>query len=213
MTVTPTAVMLVDDHEVVCAGFKLLVDGCLDLRVVAEARTGEDAVRRLDDARPDVVVMEIDLPGVGGLAAIRRIHARARAARVLVLSAREDAMHARRALQAGALGYLTKRSAPEALTGAIRRVARGERFLDAEIARAVATRGSAASDPLDGLSEKEFDVFLVVAKGRSVVEIARAMFLSPRTVGTHLYNIKQKLGASNPARLTLMAVRAGVLMP
>jgi two-component system invasion response regulator UvrY len=214
MSVTPTTVMLVDDHAVVRAGFKLLIDSSPDIRVAAEAGSGEDAVRRFDEARPDVVVMEISLPGMGGLEAIRRLRARTRAVRILVLSAHEDAMHARRALQAGALGYLTKRSAAEALIRAIRRVGQGERFLDAQIARAVASRElSATRDPLDGLSEREFNVFLALAKGRSVSEIAGVMFLSPRTVGTHLFHIKQKLGASNSARLALMAVRAGLLTP
>jgi two-component system, NarL family, invasion response regulator UvrY len=214
MSVTPTTVMLVDDHAVVRAGFKLLIDSSPDIRVAAEAGSGEDAVRRFDEARPDVVVMEISLPGMGGLEAIRRLRARTRAVRILVLSAHEDAMHARRALQAGALGYLTKRSAAEALIRAIRRVGQGERFLDAQIARAVASRElSATRDPLDGLSEREFNVFLALAKGRSVGEIAGVMFLSPRTVGTHLFHIKQKLGASNSARLALMAVRAGLLTP
>jgi two-component system, NarL family, invasion response regulator UvrY len=214
MSVTPTTVMLVDDHAVVRAGFKLLIDSSPDIRVAAEAGSGEDAVRRFDEARPDVVVMEISLPGMGGLEAIRRLRARTRAVRILVLSAHEDAMHARRALQAGALGYLTKRSAAEALIRAIRRVGQGERFLDAQIARAVASRElSASRDPLDGLSEREFNVFLALAKGRSVSEIAGVMFLSPRTVGTHLFHIKQKLGASNSARLALMAVRAGLLTP
>lgn len=214
MSVTPTTVMLVDDHAVVRAGFKLLIDSTPDIRVAAEAGSGEDAVRRFDEARPDVVVMEISLPDMGGLEAIRRLRARTRAVRILVLSAHEDAMHARRALQAGALGYLTKRSAAEALIRAIRRVGQGERFLDAQIARAVASRElSATRDPLDGLSEREFNVFLALAKGRSVREIAGVMFLSPRTVGTHLFHIKQKLGASNAARLALMAVRAGLLTP
>jgi two-component system, NarL family, invasion response regulator UvrY len=214
MPVTPITVMLVDDHALVRAGFRLLIDGSPDIRVAAEAGNGEDAVRRFDEVRPDVVVMEISMPGMGGLEAIRRIHAKARSARILVLSAREDAMHARRALQAGALGYLTKRSAAEALIGAIRRVVQGERFLDAEIARTVATgKLSGAGDPLDTLSEREFDVFLALAKGRSVREVAGVMFLSPRTVGTHLYNIKQKLGVSNSARLALMAVRAGLVTP
>jgi two-component system invasion response regulator UvrY len=214
MPVTPITVMLVDDHALVRAGFRLLIDGSPDIRVAAEAGSGEDAVRRFDEVRPDVVVMEISMPGMGGLEAIRRIHAKARSARILVLSAREDSMHARRALQAGALGYLTKRSAAEALIGAIRRVGQGERFLDAEIARTVATgKLSGAGDPLDTLSEREFDVFLALAKGRSVREVAGVMFLSPRTVGTHLYNIKQKLGVSNSARLALMAVRAGLVTP
>ncbi|HEY7238809.1 MAG TPA: response regulator transcription factor, partial [Burkholderiales bacterium] len=108
-------VMLVDDHAVVRMGFRLLIDGASDMRVVAEASSGEDAVRAVAEAQPDVVVMDISMPGIGGLEAVRRIVSRAPEARVLVLSAHEDAMHARRTLKAGAAGYLTKRSAAEAL--------------------------------------------------------------------------------------------------
>ena len=210
---TPTTVMLVDDHSVVRMGFRLLLEGSSDIRVVAEAESGEDAVRRFDEARPEVVVMDISMPGIGGLEAIRRILAREPAARILVLSAHEDAMHARRVLKAGAVGYLTKRSAAEALIQAIRQVNQGKTFLEAPRPGA---RGPAAvrrRDPLDTLSEKEFKVFLALAQGQSVQEIAEVLSLSPRTVGTHLYNIKQKLGASNSAELALIAIRAGLLTP
>jgi two-component system invasion response regulator UvrY len=206
--------MLVDDHSVVRMGFRLLLDGSPDIRVVAEAESGEDAMRRFDEARPDVVVMDISMPGIGGLEAIRRILARDAAARILVLSAHEDAMHARRVLEAGAAGYLTKRSAAEALIQAIRQVAQGKTFLEPEIAQELAIRQfSGVRDPLDGLTEKEFKVFLALARGQSVQEIAEVMSLSPRTIGTHLYNIKQKLGVSNSAELAIMAMRAGLLTP
>ncbi len=209
-----TKVMLVDDHSVVRMGFRLLLEGSSDIRVVAEAESGEDAIRRFDEARPDVVVMDISMPGIGGLEAIRRILAREPAARILVLSAHEDAMHARRVLKAGAVGYLTKRSAAEALIQAIHQVNQGKTFLEPEIAQELAIQQlSGPRDPLDTLSEREFKVFLALAGGQSVQEIAGVMSLSPRTVGTHLYNIKQKLGASNSAELALMAIRAGLLTP
>ena len=214
MSATRTTVMLVDDHSVVRMGFRLLLEGSPDIRVVAEAESGEEAIRRFDEARPDVVVMDISMPGIGGLEAIRRILARDAAARILVLSAHEDAMHARRVLEAGAAGYLTKRSAAEALIQAIRQVGQGKTFLEPEIAQELAIRQfSGVRDPLDGLTEKEFKVFLALAQGQSVQEIAEVMSLSPRTVGTHLYNIKQKLGVSNSAELALMAMRAGLLTP
>ena len=223
MSAAQTNVMLVDDHSVVRMGFRLLLEGSSDIRVVAEAESGEDAIRRFAEARPDVVVMDISMPGIGGLEAIRRILAREPAARILVLSAHEDAMHARRVLEAGAAGYLTKRSAAEALIQAIRQVRQGKTFLEPEIAHELAIRQlSGARDPLDTLSElalrvyqgnKEFKVFLALAQGQSVQEIAEVMSLSPRTVGTHLYNIKQKLGASNSAELAIMAMRAGLLTP
>ena len=214
MAAVRIGVMLVDDHAVVRMGFRLLVDGAPDMRVVAEAESGEDAVRAIDEARPDVVVMDIAMPGIGGLEAVHRIIAREPAARILVLSAHEDAMHARRALKAGAAGYLTKRSAAEALIQAIRQVCQGRTFLEPQIAQELALRQLAgAAEPLDTLSEKEFKVFMALANGQSVQDIAAVLSLSPRTVGTHLYNIKQKLGAANSAELALIAMRAGLLTP
>jgi len=211
---TPIKIMLVDDHAVVRMGFRLLLNGSPDMKVVAEADSGESALRHLEQAEPDVVVMDVAMPGIGGLEAIHRILAKQPGARILALSAHEDAMHARRALKAGAMGYLTKRSAAEALIQAIRQVRQGKTFLEPEIAQQLAVqRVSGAPDPLDTLSEKEFKVFLALAKGQSVQEIATVMSLSPRTVGTHLYNIKQKLGASNSAELAIMAMRAGLLKP
>jgi two-component system, NarL family, invasion response regulator UvrY len=207
-------VMLVDDHAVVRMGFRLLIDAASDMRVVAEADSGEAALRQLEEARPGVVVMDISMPGIGGLEAVRRILARNSGARILVLSAHEDAMHARRLLKAGAAGYLTKRSAAEALIQAIRQVSQGATFLEPQIAQELALRQvSGGREPLDTLSETEFKVFLALARGESVQQIAGIMSLSPRTVGTHLYNIKQKLAASNSAELALIAMRAGLLTP
>jgi two-component system, NarL family, invasion response regulator UvrY len=212
MSAARIAVMLVDDHAVVRMGFRLLIEAAPDMRVVAEAESGEDAVRRIEEARADVVILDISMPGIGGLEAVHRILARAPQARILVLSAHEDAMHARRVLKAGAAGYLTKRSAAEALIEAIRAVFQGRSFLEPQIARQLELQ-QALADPLERLSEKEFKVFLALAGGQSVQDIAAVMSLSPSTVGTHLYNIKQKLGAANSAELALIAMRAGLLTP
>ena len=123
-------------------------------------------------------------------------------------------MHARRVLKAGAVGYLTKRSAAEELIQAIRQVNQGKTFLEPSIAQQLAMQQlSGEKSPVDMLSEKEFKVFLALAKGQSVAEIAEILSLSPRTIGTHLYNIKQKLGASNSAELAIIAMRAGLLDP
>ena len=212
MTERTITTMLVDDHAVVRMGFRLLLEGASDIKVVAEADSCEEAVKRFSEVRPDVIVMDISMPGIGGLEAIDRIIAREPAARILVLSAHEDAMHARRVLKAGAAGYLTKRTAAEELIKAIRQVHQGKTYLEPEIAQQLAMQQlSGARNPVDALSEKEFKVFLALAKGQSVQEIAEVMSLSPRTVGTHLYNIKQKLGASNSAELALIAMRAGLI--
>lgn len=208
------SVMLVDDHAVVRMGFRLLLDGSPDIRVVAEAESGEDAVRRVQEVKPQVVVMDLSMPGIGGLEALSRILARDPATKILVLTAHEDAMHAKRVLKAGALGYLSKRSAPEALIQAIRQVMQGRTFLEPAIAQELAVQQvTGERTPVDMLSEKEFKVFLALAKGQSVADIAQVMSLSPRTIGTHLYNIKQKLGAANSAELAIIAMRHGLMDP
>jgi two-component system invasion response regulator UvrY len=207
-------VMLVDDHAVVRMGFRLLLEGSQDIEVIAEAESGEDAVRRFQELAPDVLVMDISMPGIGGLEAIDRILAKKAQQRILVLSAHEDVMHAKRVLKAGATGYLTKRSAADVLMEAVRSVHKGITFLEPMIAQELALEQvSGSKNPIDALSEKEFKVFIALAKGQSVQEIAVVMSLSPRTIGTHLYNIKQKLNASNSAELAIIGIRSGLIDP
>ena len=208
-------VLLVDDHAVVRTGFRLLLQSLADVSVVAEAESGEAACQRYLELTPDVVVMDLAMPGMGGLEALRRIRARHPQARVLALSAHDDPMHARRALQEGALGYLSKRSAPETLLEAVTTVASGRRYLDAALAQklALAEIEGAAKPPIEQLSEREFDVFIRLARGATVQKIAEDLKLSASTVGTHLYNIKQKLQVANQSELTLLAIRHGLIEP
>lgn len=210
---TPTLrIMLVDDHAVVRMGFRLLLDTTSDLRVVAECGSGEEALQCFAEVNPDVVVLDLSMGGMGGLETLSRLLAKWPATRVLVLSAHEDTAHPRRALAAGALGYLTKRSAAEALIEAIRQVAAGKLFLEPALAQEIVVEQvGRPGSPLETLSAREFEVFVMLARGKSVAEIAAVLFLSPRTVGTHLYNIKQKLGAGNAAELTLIAIRNGLI--
>ncbi|MBU3694390.1 MAG: response regulator transcription factor [Rhodocyclaceae bacterium] len=207
-------VVLTDDHAVVRMGFRLLLQGTHDIEVIGEAETGEEAVKRFVELKPDVLVMDLSMPGMGGLEAITRVLAKDDHARILILSAHEDTIHPKRVLKAGAVGYLSKRSAAEELIQAIRQVAGGKMYMEAAIAQQMAVEQiSGDKSPVDVLSAREFEVFLALAKGQSVNDIAAVLHLSPRTVGTHLYNIKQKLGASNQAELAIMAVRAGLLEP
>jgi two-component system invasion response regulator UvrY len=204
-------VMLVDDHALVRMGFRMLLADA-QVEVIAEAADGEQACQLYPQARPDVVVMDLSMPGMGGLEAVRRLLAQDPKARVLALSAHEDTAHPRRVLRAGALGYLAKRSAPEALIEAVRTVARGDRYIDAVTARALAMAQLEGDDsPADVLSEREFSVFLQLARGASVSQIASNLSLSASTVGTHLYHVKQKLRAGNQSELTLVALRWGLI--
>ena len=206
-------VLLVDDHAVVRTGFRLLLQSLAEVSIVGEAESGEAACQCYPELTPDVVVMDLAMPGMGGLEALRRIRARHPQARVLALSAHDDPMHARRALQEGALGFLSKRSAPETLVEAVTTVAGGRRYLDTQLAQklALAEIEGAAKPPIEQLSEREFDVFIRLARGATVQKIAEDLKLSASTVGTHLYNIKQKLQVTNQSELTLLAIRHGLI--
>ncbi|MEI8363530.1 MAG: response regulator transcription factor [Betaproteobacteria bacterium] len=207
-------VMLVDDHAVVRMGFKMLLELDADIKVVAEAESGEQSIQRYMEFKPTVVVMDITMPGIGGLEAIERILAKDSSAKILVLSAHEDSVHPKRVLNAGAMGYLTKRSAAEEMIKAIRTVASGKKYLEASVAQKMAIQQlSGDQNPVDVLSPREFEVFMALAKGKTTNEIAETLFLSPRTVGTHLYNIKQKLNANNSAEIALIAMRSGLIDP
>jgi two-component system invasion response regulator UvrY len=206
-------VLLVDDHAVVRMGFRLLLQSVAEMSVIAEADSGEAACQLYLELSPDVVVMDLAMPGMGGLEALRRIRARHSQAQVLTLSAHDDPMHARRALQEGALGFLSKRSAPEALLEAVTVVAAGRRYLDPVLAQklALAEFDGAAKSPVERLSEREFEVFVRLAGGATVQRIASDLNLSASTIGTHLYNIKQKLSVVNQSELTLIAIRHGLI--
>lgn len=205
------AVLLADDHAIVRMGFRLLLEGAGAARVT-EADCGEAALAMYEQMPPDVLVMDISMPGMGGLAALARLLARRPEARVLMLSAHHESIVPMRALKAGALGYLSKRCQPEELVRAVHQVSQGRRYLDPALAQAVALANLAGdADPASALTEKEMLVFLQLSQGRSVNAVALDFHLSPSTVGTHLYHIKQKLNVSNASEMTMVALRSGLL--
>lgn len=204
-------ILLADDHAIVRMGFRLLLEGAGAV-VAGEAASGEDVLRLYGELLPDVLVMDVSMPGIGGLAALERLAARHPGARVLMLSAHQDALIPVRALKAGAIGYLCKRCLPDEFLQAVRQVGRQQRYIDPELAQQVAlAQISGTSHPADTLTEKEFTVFLQLAQGRSVNQVAQDFHLSASTVGTHLYHIKQKLNASNAAELAVIAMRSGLM--
>lgn len=209
-----TRVILVDDHAVVRAGVRRLLSDAPDILVLADAENGEQAIREFSAHQPDVLLLDLNMPGMGGLEALRRILARHPQARILILSMHEDAIYPSRALQAGARGYVTKGCAPETLLDAIRAVADGKVFLEARIAQQLAqSRVADTTEPLMGLTGREFEVFRLLTAGKSVSETAETLFLSAKTVGTYQTRIFNKLGANNLADLTRLAVRMGHLEP
>ncbi|HEX6996937.1 MAG TPA: response regulator transcription factor [Gammaproteobacteria bacterium] len=214
MTGARVRVLLVDDHAVVRAGYRLLLKQAPEIEVVAEAATGEQACSAFAAHRPDVVVMDLSLPGISGLEALRRILARDPAARVLVFSMHEDALFVERALAAGARGYIAKSSAPTVLVDAVKRVAGGEVLVDPGLAsRLHAHRARGADTPFGALSTREFEIFCLLAEGLSSNDIARRLALSPKTVANYASQIKDKLGAGTTAELARLAIRHGLVRP
>jgi two-component system invasion response regulator UvrY len=210
----PIRVALVDDHAVVRMGFRLLLETAPDIIVVGEADGGEAACEQYRQWRPDVTFVDVAMPGMGGIETARRIRGLDAKARIIALSSYEDASHSRRMLKAGAMGYLSKRSAPDGMTEAVYKVMRGEMALDPHIAHRLATVSGHACDEdrmLEALSEREFETFICLARGMSVAQAAEHMGVAASTAGTYLYNIKQKLALQNQAEMTLIAIRQGLI--
>lgn len=205
-------VLLVDDHAVVRAGYRLLLQNSPDVDIVAETDSGEGACRLYADLSPDVVVMDLSLPGMGGLEAIRRILARDPRARVLVFSMHDDVAFVDQAVNAGAKGYITKNSAPDVLIDAIKEIARGKTYLDAETAQHLAYRKLRDGDaPFSGLSTREFEIFCYLAEGMTTNDIAERLSLSYKTVANYSTQIKNKLDVNSVAELTRLAIRHGIV--
>lgn len=207
-------VLLVDDHEVVRAGYRRLLEATGDIEVIAEASSGESAYTLFFECQPDVLVMDLSMPGSGGLEASRRILARNRHAKILVFSVHENEVFLTRALDLGILGYISKRSASRVMIEALRQVAAGEVFVGQEMMPfLVKHRTAPGDDVLSGLTPREFEVFCLLADSKSVNEIAGLLNLSPKTVGHHCTHVKSKLGISDIAGLTRLAIRRGLMSP
>lgn len=198
-------VLLIDDHPVVLAGYRRLIETAPDMRVVAEARNGEDGYFAYFVHNPDVIVLDLALPGRSGLDTLGRILKRDPAARVLVVSIYDNETFVRRARDGGAKGFLSKNSAPAALLEAIRRVAIGQAFF--------ADGAVVKEAPLAELSPREFEVFRLLAEGYTVASIAGMLNISPKTAGVHQTRIMNKLDVENLAQLTRLAIRQGIITP
>jgi two-component system invasion response regulator UvrY len=200
-------VMLVDDHAIVRAGFKRLLEQQPNLQVVAEASDADRAYALFLEHMPDVVVLDISMPGVSGFDCIRRIIERTPAARIVVFSMHEDAAIADRAINLGARGYVTKSNEPEVLAAALYDVMNGNIALSPDIAKALALSRLANEGPMDVLTAREFEIFRLIAGGRTVPDIARLLNLSAKTIANYHTLIRQKLQISSDVELLLLAQR------
>jgi len=204
-------VLLTDDHEVVRAGYARLLESAPGIDVIAEASSGEEACSKYFNHQPDVLVMDLTMPGIGGLEACRRILVRDTKARILIFSVHENEIMLERALNAGIKGYISKRSASEVMVEAVQQVAAGDVYIGQEMMSHLVDRGtSAKGGQIKDLTPREFEVFRLLVDSKSVNEIASILNISPKTVGHHMTHIKEKLGISNIAGLTRLAIRLGI---
>jgi two-component system, NarL family, invasion response regulator UvrY len=210
----PVSVLLVDDHAVVREGYRRLLERHGDIVVIGEAADAATAHALFCCLNPDIVVMDITLPGTSGIEAMRRMSIYNPDTRVLIFSMHEDTIFAKRAMQAGAFGYVTKASAPNVLVDAVHSVACGKKYLSVEIAHTLALRDFALNNAAaDGLSSREFEVLRLLTQGKSIREIAQLMSLNPKTVANHQSAIKQKLGAETAIQLFRKAAQLGLETP
>ncbi|MEU7067416.1 response regulator transcription factor [Streptomyces sp. NPDC046161] len=213
MADTPIRVLLVDDHQVVRRGLRTFLEVQEDIEVVGEAGDGEEGIARAEELRPDVILMDVKMPGTDGIEALRRLRDLANPARVLVVTSFTEQRTVVPALRAGAAGYVYKDIDPDALAGAVRSVHAGHVLLQPEVAEALLAQEDqpSASPRAGALTDREREVLSLIADGRANREIARALVLSEKTVKTHVSNILMKLDLSDRTQAALWAVRHGIV--
>jgi two-component system, NarL family, invasion response regulator UvrY len=203
-------VLLADDHDIVRAGLRRIIEDSGDIAVVAEAADGRDAIQQIQQSPPDVAVVDISMPGLDGLEVLAQMHHYYPQLPILILTMHEEEQYVVRAIAAGAKGYLTKRSAPEQLVKAIRKVQAGGSYLSDSAAESLAQSlagGGKGRSPLDSLSNREIQVLRQLALGRTVKEIADAYHLSPKTVDTYRLRLLKKLNLRNNAEISRFAIQ------
>jgi DNA-binding NarL/FixJ family response regulator len=207
-------VLLADDHIIVRAGLRRIIEDAGDMTVVAEAADGGEAIRRIHETLPDVAVVDISMPGLDGLEVISQVRVHYPKMPILVLTMHEEEQYVVRAIGAGAMGYITKRSAPEQLVNAIRKVHSGGHYLSDSAAEALAVRiakGTPGRSLLDSLSNREIQVLRRLALGQTTREIAEAYNISIKTVDTYRFRLLKKLTLRNNAELSRFAIQNGLV--
>ncbi len=208
-------VLVVDDHELVRSGISRLLDDTGMIDVVGQAGSGEDAVRMAKEIEPDIILMDIHMPGIGGMAATRKILHNQPDAQIIAVTVSDDNPYATRLLKMGASGYITKGADADEMLRAIIKVKSGQKYISPEIAQRMALRPfeSEAESPFEVLSERELQIALMIVNCQKVQQIGEALFLSPKTVNSYRYRIFEKLNISSDVELTHMALRHGLVNP
>ena len=206
-------VFLVDDHELVRTGIRRILEDVRGIKVVGEAQSGETAVAFCRQHHPDVILMDMNMPGIGGLEATRKILRLRPDVRIIVLTIHSENPFPTKVMQAGAAGYLTKGAAPDEMIQAIRLVHSGQRYISPEIAQQMALSQFASADenPFKSLSERELQIMMMITKGQKVTDISEQLNLSPKTVNSYRYRLFSKLGINGDVELTHLAIRYGML--
>lgn len=207
----PITVLLVDDHQIVRVGFRRLIETTGDIRVLAEAQSGEESYQLVNDLRPDIIIMDINMPGIGGLEAIGRLRKRNVKQKIIALTVHETEPFPSRVLAAGAQGYLSKRCAPQELIQAIRKVYRGETFVTNQVMREINKTPGNDEAAINKLTPREFQVFSLLAEGRTAVEIGHDMNLSHKTIHSHRSNIMKKLKLETSFSIVQFAILQGIV--
>lgn len=212
------SILLVDDHPVVRTGYRRLLESTPDMRVVAEADSGEKGYQLYAEHQPDVTILDLNMPGIGGLETIRRIKAYNPAAGILVFSMLNNIMMAQRSFEAGARGFISKQSGIGEMIHAVQQVNLGKKYIESELAAAQAMNvineapKDASKSAIDRLTKREFQIFKLIAEGNSTAQIAKKLTISHKTVGVHHANLMRKLHLQNSAQLIRAALDYQVII-
>lgn len=204
-------IMLVDDHELVRTGVRRLLEDNSDLEIVGEACSGEEAISLIKELNPDVVLMDLNMPGIGGLETTKKIKRLTPHIRIIIVTMVDDTMFPQRLLKAGASGYLTKGAKVDEIMHAIRSVMVNKRYISPELALRMATADDSDKSPFEGLSERELQVLMMLMDGQRVTEISNSLFLSPKTISTYRSRLHEKLGVKTDIELTRLAIEHGII--